>query len=191
MNCSIRWSLRWLAASMICVAGGANAWATAFSSPAAVTTCIGGLSQQFCQTAGRLSGPIGIVPPSMLVDLNALSVSSDGQSNDRSAEMDLSEISGTVPVVMGPGLLSSMQLSFDSRMDLSATQAQTAQFARLELTLGSVLSGSGVNPRIDERRLLGNTSGYMSFALVNQSHTAAPRAAAPEESEEDDEFVLQ
>ncbi len=190
---------------MVCLGGILQA--TPFTKLDASTTCFSGYDQQYCTLTGNITGPTGTVLPSLLADLVSVkAITGEGLAlPDRSAEMDFGGAVLAEAIVAGPMMFTSIQMSFDARVDLSAQRLPGARearrqalrstvgmggssldLARVELTLGSALSGDDTEKSIGQRELA--RAGSINFALVNQVHTVADTKV--EEPNEDD-VILQ
>jgi len=197
-----------LAAVLALAGGSVSAWATPFERVDATTTCISGLNQQYCILTGAITGANGTLLVSALTDLTALTPATAEPPDaflDRSGELDLTGVNDTDPIVSGPQMMSSVQLSFDPRLDLSPRRPgrlsgrevfragrafaglRGPELSQIELTLGASMRASGGEKSIAERSL--PKSGYVSFALVNQAHVAAK--VDVEERPEEYEGILQ
>ena len=195
-----------LLAGVVCLGGILQA--TPFTKVDAATTCFSGYDQQFCTLTGNITGPSGAVLPSLLADLATVkSITGEGLAVfDRSGEMDSGRSLRDEAIVAGPMMFTSVQMSFDARMDLSPQRqlgarearrqalrrevstggGQPLDIARIELTLGTALSGGDEEKSIGQRELA--RASTINFALVNAVHTVAETKV--EEPSEDD-AVLQ
>ena len=162
--------------------------ATPFNKLNATTSCFSDQDEQFCTLTGNMTGPGGTVLRSFLADLATVkSITGEGLALlDRSAELDLE--AGDEAIIAGPMMFTSVQMSFDARVDLSqrplgAREARrqalkrdsamgglSFDIARIELTLGTVLSGEDGEKSIGQRDLA--RAGSINFALVNLVHEA-------------------
>jgi hypothetical protein len=203
-----------LAVGMICLAGSFGVKATPLVAIDARTTCLRGSSQTLCILNGLLTGPAGASLPSTLADLTLLTGitgETGTQFLDRSAELADGEFAAA-PLVVGPQMFCSIQLSFDPRVDLGRNGARNFEgllearrntravlrpgtplidSLQIELTLGSALSalesggGGGLNARSPGKQ------DYVSFALVNQFHTGRHSDLELEGEEGEDEVRIE
>jgi hypothetical protein len=192
-----------------CLAWVAPLEASPFSSVDATTTCLTGRSQQFCVLTGTMLGPKHQALPESLADISSITTligEAEGPVFDRSAALTVDTFADETyaPLVVGPQMMASVQLSFDSRVDIAGRKIGVESFfaarrqpltarrtvgldtMQLELTLASALPTLGAEKSVSERAL--SKSDYVSFALVNQAHVSMQPAPSPaaEESEEEE-----
>ena len=200
------------AAALVYLGASLGLQATVFNEVNATTTCIVGRSQDFCTLAGSMLGPKGVPLAGRLADIYAIADlvgERPGAFLDRSMEMtnqlaDVLEDNGDSPLVVGPQMMSSIQLSFDAQLDLSrprrmagperyfdARRPSTARHRRtvldslqFELTLGTAMTLRETEQTISGRAL--GKSDYVSFSLVNQAHFVNEPAAVEEPEQAED-----
>lgn len=186
---------------MVCLACSLCLRATPVIAIDARTGCGSAAGQIFCNEVGRLSSPSGTALPATLANLTLLmAITGEGETQvpDRSIELSAGDFLGDdselpftyAPLVVGPQMICSIQVSFDPRLDLSRRGAEGAFEARrsvragsrasnpwaetlqYELTLGTVMSAIGSENKRGVRAM--EQKDYVSFALVNQFHIAQP-----------------
>lgn len=132
-----------------------------------------------------------LTPPAILADLELAG------SVDRSPEMGETEA-----IVASAQMITSIQLSFDTRFDLGgrllggtegffdarrlSPYARSIDKRQVDLTLGVAFKGF----ESEAANYQANTS-YVSFSLVNQAHASTRPVIADDEPEEDDATLLE
>lgn len=159
----------------------------------------------FCRFDGILTGPAGAALAASLADISVIELLTGEQRLPADAEpsVDLEETFSVL--VVSPTMFSSVQLSFDPRLDTGAaafrsreigpeaagipgkSDAGTVRFdtRQVELTLGAVTS-SIKGEKVVGARAFGKND-YMNFSLVNQLHNdLRPAGPEPDEDASDD-----